>query len=565
MANMKAKTGHLHDASRHLTENYNKRTQLNTYIYEYFLHNGMFQCAQSILKADSDVKVQRHSPGSDRNIKGLRLKNAIRNETIDTRLDSTHSNVLPAPNVPNLSPDSCFLYEWFCLFWAMFNAQKNESGRIEGCQYACNIQQRNWPKWNVSWPQTQSSSLLLQAPGNATHNAFYNSSEMGVGSMTPSMSGSRACGSSNEAMKKFQVQLTSMEQQNENEIIAGRGRSSLYRNYGLPGGQGGQEPIQSSKLFHRPTPRASRPGALPDTTKQAKLGTQPMNDIILDFPKAKVDDLDGNVTVVRMHDWTRASNSRTFQQPNSQTTRQSVAAKETPFQQEGKTDDKWSVQWQNDSSENQTSDTSQRGVQGTMQERFRLPPFQPADTNDNAKPTSTISSLSQTSKAALSTPQLSKAAREKIPFPKGTIPKKRTTNVKDEMVICKIPKLNVGSTATRPANAAASPMPHINPVGIWKDAQNSSLSQAVPTGQPEVALPLTPASMAANPPVDLVQSATFSMENCNMTDFASFPTFEDDFGGFDLGTFLESSAEDMGGFHFNYFPSNIDADNIDQS
>uniref|UniRef100_A0A0D2XSM6 Uncharacterized protein n=1 Tax=Fusarium oxysporum (strain Fo5176) TaxID=660025 RepID=A0A0D2XSM6_FUSOF len=201
MANMKAKTGHLHDASRHLTENYNKRTQLNTYIYEYFLHNGMFQCAQSILKADSDVK------------------------------------------------------------------------------------QRNWPKWNVSWPQTQSSSLLLQAPGNATHNAFYNSSEMG----------------------------------------------------------------------------------------------------------------------------------------------------------------------------------------------------------------------------------LSKAAREKIPFPKGTIPKKRTTNVKDEMVICKIPKLNVGSTATRPANAAASPMPHINPVGIWKDAQNSSLSQAVPTGQPEVALPLTPASMAANPPVDLVQSATFRL------------------------------------------------------
>ncbi|KAG7404127.1 Transcriptional activator somA [Fusarium oxysporum f. sp. rapae] len=429
MANMKAMTGHPHDASRHLPENYNKRTQLNTYIYEYFLHNGMFQCAQSILKADSDVKVQRHSTGSDRNDKGLRLKNALRNKTIDTRLDSTHSNVLPAPNIPNLSPDSCFLYEWFCLFWDMFNAQKNEDGRIEAYQYACNIQQRNWPKWNVSWPQTQSSSLLMQAPGSAAHNAFYNSGEMG---------------------------------------------------------------------------------------------------------------------------------------PNSQTIRQSVAAKETPFQQEGKTDDKWSVQWQNDSSENQTPETSQRGVQGTMQ-RSRLPPVQPADTNDNAKPRSTISSLSQTSKAALPTPQLSKAAREKIPFPKGTILKKRTTNVKDEMVICKIPKLNVGSTATRPANAARNALSHINPVGIRKDAQNCSLSQAVPTGQPAVDLPLTPASMAANPPVDLVQSATFSMENYNMTDFASFPTFEDDFGGFDLGTFLESSAEDVGGFHFNYFPSNIDADNIDQS
>ncbi|KNB04308.1 hypothetical protein FOXG_06463 [Fusarium oxysporum f. sp. lycopersici 4287] len=520
MANMKAKTGHLHDASRHLQENYNKRTQLNTYIYEYFLHNSMFQCAQSILKADSDVKVQRHSPGSDRNDKGLRLKNAPCNKTIDNSFDSTHSNLLPAPNVPTLSPDSCFLYEWFCLFWAMFNAQKNEN-------------QQNWPKRNVSWPQTQSSLLLLQAPGIATHNAFYNSGEMGVGSMTPAISGVRACGSRNAALQKSHVQLTSMEQQNENEIIAGRGRSSLYRNYGTPG----QETIQNSKLFQRPALQASRPGALPDT-KQVKLGTQPMNNIILDFPKAK---------------------------SNSQTAPPSMAAKQTLFQQEGKTYDNWSVQWQNESNENQIPETSQHGVQGTLQERSRLPPVQPADSNDSAKPRSTISSLSQTSKPALPTPQLSKATREKIPFPKGTIPKKRTTNVKDEMVSCKIPKLNVGSTATRPANAAPSSVPHINPVGIRKDVQISSLSQAVPTGQPTVALPLTPASMAAKPPVDLVQSATLNMENCNMTDLASFPTFEDDFGGFDLGAFLESSVEDVGGFHLNHFASNIDADNIDQS
>ncbi|KAG7419175.1 Transcriptional activator somA [Fusarium oxysporum f. sp. rapae] len=382
MANMKAMTGHPHDASRHLPENYNKRTQLNTYIYEYFLHNGMFQCAQSILKADSDVKVQRHSTGSDRNDKGLRLKNALRNKTIDTRLDSTHSNVLPAPNVPNLSPDSCFLYEWFCLFWAMFNAQKNEDGRIEACQYASHIQQQNWPKWNVSWPQTQSSSLLLQAPGSATHNAFYNSGEMGS---------------------------------------------------------------------------------------------------------------------------------------NSQTTPPSMAAKQPPPQQEGKTDDNWSLQWKNDSSENQIPETSPRGVHGTLQERSRLPPVQPADANDSVKPRSTISSLSQTSKVALPTQQLSKAASEESAFPKGTIPKKRTTNIKHETVTCKIPKLNVGSTATRPANTAPSPVPHINPVGIRKDAQNTSISQAVPIGQPAVALPLTPASMVANPPVDAVQSATFSMENCNMT------------------------------------------------
>ncbi|EGU82277.1 hypothetical protein FOXB_07211 [Fusarium oxysporum f. sp. conglutinans Fo5176] len=478
MTNLKAKIGHPHDASKHLQENYNKQTQLNTYIYEYFLHNSMFQCAQSILKADSDVRVQRHSPGSDRHDKGLRLKNALRNKTIDSRLDSTHSNLLPAPNVPNLSPDSCFLYEWFCLFWAMFNAQKNENRRIEACQYACHIQQQNWPKWNVSWPQTQISLPLLQAPGSATHNAFYNSGEVGVGSMTPAISGVRDCGSSNSASQKSHVQLTWMKQQNENQMTARQDRSSLYQNDGISGGRGGQRPRQNSKLFQQPGLQTSRPGALPDTTKQVKLGTQPMNNIILDFPKAKVDGLGDN---------------------------------------EGNTDHNWSVQWQNDSSENQIPETSPRGVQGTLQERSRLPPVQPADANDSVKPRSTVSPLSQTSKPALPTPQLSKAVREKIPFPKGTILKRRTTNVKDEMMTCKVPKLNAGSTATRPANAAPSPVPHINPVGIRKDAPNSSLLHAVPTGQPAVALPLTPASMAANPPFDLVQSATLNIENCNMT------------------------------------------------
>ncbi|EXL73110.1 hypothetical protein FOPG_11456 [Fusarium oxysporum f. sp. conglutinans race 2 54008] len=311
MTNLKAKIGHPHDASKHLQENYNKQTQLNTYIYEYFLHNSMFQCAQSILKADSDVRVQRHSPGSDRHDKGLRLKNALRNKTIDSRLDSTHSNLLPAPNVPNLSPDSCFLYEWFCLFWAMFNAQKNENRRIEACQYACHIQQQNWPKWNVSWPQTQISLPLLQAPGSATHNAFYNSGEVGVGSMTPAISGVRDCGSSNSASQKSHVQLTWMKQQNENQMTARQDRSSLYQNDGISGGRGGQRPRQNSKLFQQPGLQTSRPGALPDTTKQVKLGTQPMNNIILDFPKAKVDGLGDN--------------------SNSQTIRPSMTAKQTSF------------------------------------------------------------------------------------------------------------------------------------------------------------------------------------------------------------------------------------------
>ncbi|KAG7420327.1 hypothetical protein Forpe1208_v003586 [Fusarium oxysporum f. sp. rapae] len=384
MANMKAMTGHPHDASRHLQENYNKLTQLNTYIYEYFLRNGMFQCAQSILKADSDAKVQKHSPSNDRNDKGCRLKKT----------------------------------------------------------------QQNWTNWNASWPQTQSSSLLLQAPGSASHNAFYSTGEMG-----------------------------------------------LTRN------------------------------------------------IELDICKAEIDGI-GSKSEVQM-------------------TQQPVATKVTAFQQEGKTGHNWSVQWQNDSNENPIPWTSQCGVQGTQQERSCPPSVKPADANDSAKPRSTIPSPSQTSKSALPTLQLSKAARKKGLSPKRTTPKKRTMNVKDEMVTYKIPKLNVGSTATRPPNAAPNPALHINPVGTRKDAQSTSLAQVVPIGQPAVPLPLTPASMAANPPVSLVQSATFGMEVSN--DFASLPTFNSDLHDFDIGAFLESSAEDVGDFHLNYFPFNMDADNIDQN
>lgn len=129
-----------HDAPRQLRENDNKRTQLNTYIYEYFLRYGMLDCAYTILNADSDVKVQKHSPGSRRDDKGGWLRNTLSDESIDTGLDSKRSELLPAPNVPNPSPQGCFLYEWFCLFWDMFNAQKDECGSSEVNQYASRIQ-----------------------------------------------------------------------------------------------------------------------------------------------------------------------------------------------------------------------------------------------------------------------------------------------------------------------------------------------------------------------------------------------------------------------------------------
>ncbi|KAJ9419726.1 hypothetical protein QL093DRAFT_2591239 [Fusarium oxysporum] len=433
MANIKAMTGHLDNDSRPLQENYNKRTQLNTYIYEYFLHNEMFQCAKSILKADSGVSVQGHSPDSVRNGKGCRVKNALCNKTTDTRLDSASPNPLPSPNIPSPSPDSCFLYEWFCLFWVIFNAQKSEDARIKAKQaVALKGIEQNWPRWSVSLSQAYSPSLLHNTPDSATRNVFCNSEEKGASSITPRILGSQAWDRSNEALQQLRMQLTSMEQQYENELTARRGKSSLSRNVGIPGGCGVQEPIKSSKHFQRPALQSSK----------NKTGMLTLLLEIWDFVNS------------------------------------------------------------------------------------RLPLVKPVDANDSAKTRSTIPSRSQTVRAALPTPRLSKAAREKGPSPERGTSKKRTTNVKDEMVTCKIPKLNVDSTATRLANAAPNPSPHINLVGITKNAQNTSLTQIVPIGQPAVPLSSTTASMVPNPPVDLVQSTTFSMENYN--DSASLPTLTSD-------------------------------------
>lgn len=113
-------------APRQLQVNGNNRTLLNTYIYDYFLHYGMLDCACAILNSDSKVKVQKHSRDSSLGKKGGLLGNDLRHGSIDPGLDSNHPEHLPAPNVPNLSPDICFLYVWFCLFWDIFNARTDK-------------------------------------------------------------------------------------------------------------------------------------------------------------------------------------------------------------------------------------------------------------------------------------------------------------------------------------------------------------------------------------------------------------------------------------------------------
>ncbi|KAI1495921.1 hypothetical protein F5X99DRAFT_425360 [Biscogniauxia marginata] len=109
----------------------NNRTNLNTYIYDYFLREGMYDCARAMLNSEQTLNVIKDSPGRRRDDNGNVLGNGIGDDPMDTDskddIDSKRPSDLPAANVPS-GADSCFLYEWFCLFWDMLMAQRNKPG-----------------------------------------------------------------------------------------------------------------------------------------------------------------------------------------------------------------------------------------------------------------------------------------------------------------------------------------------------------------------------------------------------------------------------------------------------
>ncbi|KAK0708629.1 hypothetical protein B0H67DRAFT_345468 [Lasiosphaeris hirsuta] len=127
--------------------NDSNRTLLNTYIYEYFIRNGMYDCARQVIQYDPNINVKKDSPGGRRDEGGNIVGNGLGDDPMDTDtkdgLDQKRPDDLPAPNVPNLLPDSCFLYEWFCLFWDVFNSQKGKGSSNQVNQYVQHTQQQS--------------------------------------------------------------------------------------------------------------------------------------------------------------------------------------------------------------------------------------------------------------------------------------------------------------------------------------------------------------------------------------------------------------------------------------
>lgn len=136
------------------------RSQLNTYIYEYFLKNEMYDCARALIQSKAAVSTVKGSPGGQGD--GSTGDDGGDADSKDD-IDSKRPSDLPAPNLPMDTPENCFLYEWWCLFWDMFNATRGKGDARAVLQYVNHTQVSRvaW-KQRTSTDYSQAASRLRQ-------------------------------------------------------------------------------------------------------------------------------------------------------------------------------------------------------------------------------------------------------------------------------------------------------------------------------------------------------------------------------------------------------------------
>lgn len=126
-----------------------KRTLLNTYIYDYFIRMEMFDCARALCQADTTIKMIK-SEHSGENAEDQSMKEEDNKRPAD----------LPRVDLPRECPESCFLLEWWGLFWDMFNASRSKTGTASNIvQYVKHTQVHNLYAFD-HWKLTDSSPNL---------------------------------------------------------------------------------------------------------------------------------------------------------------------------------------------------------------------------------------------------------------------------------------------------------------------------------------------------------------------------------------------------------------------
>ncbi|KAL8414562.1 hypothetical protein RB594_005699 [Gaeumannomyces avenae] len=144
----------------------NSRTLLNTYIYEYFLRFEMYDCARAVLNSDPQLNVKKDKR-EIRDENGNITTNGLGDDPMDTDskddIEGKRPDDLPAPSLPTSQTDSCFLHEWFCIFWDILNAQKGHGASPQVKQYVGHTQAQNRMR------QQQQQDMLRTMRTDMTH------------------------------------------------------------------------------------------------------------------------------------------------------------------------------------------------------------------------------------------------------------------------------------------------------------------------------------------------------------------------------------------------------------
>jgi hypothetical protein len=133
-----ANVGNLGGAPRGQGPPADQRAIFNTYIYEYFIRSGMFDCARALLNAEVPVLVERESAGRRRDENGNGVDDPMDTDSKED-LDPKLPDNLPAPKLPS-GPSESFLYEWFSIFLDIYNANRGKGSNGVANQYVAHAQ-----------------------------------------------------------------------------------------------------------------------------------------------------------------------------------------------------------------------------------------------------------------------------------------------------------------------------------------------------------------------------------------------------------------------------------------
>ena len=131
-----------------------EKTQLNTYIYDYFLKNHMYDCADAILRegqvmtdgpnqrTSASRRAQKHDADGNIMTNGMEdsMDGADGSGPRKTEGGEDSKGEWPSPSVPRDCPQGCFLLDWWCLFWDIFGVRTSGKGSLQAAAYLTNTQ-----------------------------------------------------------------------------------------------------------------------------------------------------------------------------------------------------------------------------------------------------------------------------------------------------------------------------------------------------------------------------------------------------------------------------------------